>query len=145
MPGKNGATTRSPELLAANRPIARAIKLARGASSQEKFAADLRAAGVPARDHSQISGWELGADPDAVSDLRSIAVVPAWALVGAAKLARLSVSELLTMAGIQDQEPLIRQVAELRRRQEMLWERVNQILSDAGLENLPEIEEATSD
>lgn len=156
MPEQNSADQRSPELLAANRPMARAIGLARAraARSQEKFAAALRAIGVPAA-RNQVSAWELGADPAAVSDVKNIAIVPAHVLVGASKVAGLTVGELLTMAGVEGQDPyqdqltdLRRQLADLarvRRRQEMIEEALNELRSYRGLPPLPVIEEGVGD
>lgn len=154
LPRQDSATPRAPEKLAANRPIARALRLARGDRSQDDFAAALRAVGVPAA-RNQVSGWELGSDPDLVSDVRSIAIVPGFVLVGASKISGRSVGELLTAAGVEGQDPYADRIAELerqladytqvRRRQQMIEEALNQLRADRGLPPLPIPEEGAVD
>ena len=143
LPGQNGPTRKTPAVLAANQPMARAIRwVVERRKSQTEFAEELRAIGVPVNDHHQVSGWVLGASPETWANSSTI---PAYVLLGAATVAGLTVGELLTMAGVEGQEPIIDQLKRFRRRQEMLEEAVNQILSDAGLPTLPVIDDEALD
>lgn len=100
----------------------------------------LRAAGYPATE-DQVSGWELGAD---IENLK-ITIVPGWALVGAAEVSKRTVGELLTMAGVEDQEPLRQEVAALRKDHEALVAALNEVRANQGLPPLPEHRAAAQD
>lgn len=80
---------------------------------QAEFAAALSAADCPASPN-QVYKWERGAGPDTNSD--NVTIVPGYALVAAAQVARVTVNELLRMAGVEGQDPLADQVAELQHR-----------------------------
>jgi hypothetical protein len=104
--------------------------------NQREFTDALSAAGYPVEGTGRtdtVSGWVLGAEPEKVSDVASITIVPAWALVAAAEVSKRSVGELLTMAGVEGQEPLIDRVHELGDRVDVLEELLYQV---AGLPDI---------
>jgi hypothetical protein len=118
--------------------MAAALRHARGSLSQREWADALRDAGYPASE-DMVSGWELGADPETVSSVTGITIVPAWALVGAAKVSRRSVGELLMMAGVEGQEPLHERVDQLQFAYEAMKAALDELRADRGLPPLPEL------
>jgi hypothetical protein len=84
-----------------------------------------------------VGKWELGADPDA--SVNRIAIIPAYVLLGAATVSRRSVGELLTMAGVEGQEPLHERVDQLQFAYEAMKAALDELRADRGLPPLPEL------
>lgn len=130
--------------------MAAAIRHARGLVRMEQveFAAALSRAGCPATKH-MVSRWELGADAKwgqgATNGAQGrVTIVPGYALVAAAKVAKVTVSKLLAMAGAEPPEA-VPDIGRIRRRQEMIEEALNELRAERGLPPLPVIDEEAVD
>ncbi len=97
----------------ANQPFAAAMGRARALAhvTLDEWAQLLTENGAPAT-HNQVHTWEVGVDPRN----RNAVIVPAYALVAAARVTRRTLGELLSMGGeresmearVQDHEARIR-------------------------------------